>query len=66
MERAAKQKRVASSSVQSENSLRSELKYLATLRASGVLSELEKLASVRATGVLTDEEFQRAKRRLLG
>jgi hypothetical protein len=66
MERAAKQRRVASSSLQSENSLRSELKYLASLRASGVLSELEKLASVRATGVLTDEEFQRAKRRLLG
>ena len=66
MERAAKQKRVASSSLQSENSLRSELKYLAFLRASGVLSELEKLASVRASGVLTDEEFQRAKRRLLG
>ena len=65
-ERAAKQKRVASSSLQSENSLRSELKYLATLRASGVLSKLEKLASVRASGALTDEEFQRAKRRLLG
>jgi hypothetical protein len=66
MERAAKQKLVALSSLRSENSLRSELKYLASLRASGVLSELEKLASVRASGVLTEEEFQRAKRRLLG
>ena len=66
LERAAKQKRVASSSLRSENGLRSELTYLATLRASGALSELEKLASVRASGALTDEEFQRAKRRLLG
>ena len=66
MERAAKQKRVASSPLQGENSLRSDLKYLAVLRASGVLSELEKLASVRASGVLTEEEFERAKSRLLG
>jgi Short C-terminal domain len=65
MVRAAKQERVASSSSQRESSLRSELKYLAFLRASGVLSDLEKLASLRASGVLTDEDFQRAKRRLL-
>jgi hypothetical protein len=66
MVRAAKQERVASSSPQRVSSLRSELKYLAFLRASGVLSELEKVASLRASGVLTDEDFQRAKRRLLG
>jgi hypothetical protein len=31
-----------------------------------MLAELEKLASVRASGLLTDEEFLRAKQRLLG
>jgi hypothetical protein len=31
----------------------------------GLASELEKLASLRTSGVLTDEEFQRAKQRLL-
>jgi hypothetical protein len=52
MIREAKQERVASSPPpQSESSLS---------------SELEKLASLRASGVLTDEEFQRAKHRLLG
>lgn len=66
MERAAKQKRVASSPARSGGSLSSELGTLASLRASGALSELEKLASLRASGVLTDEEFQRARRRLLG
>jgi hypothetical protein len=36
-------------------------------QSSGSLSsELEKLASLRASGILTDEEFQQAKRRLLG
>jgi hypothetical protein len=66
MERAAKQERVISSPPRNEGSLSSELSSLASLRASGVLSELEKLASLRTSGVLTDEEFQRAKQRLLG
>jgi hypothetical protein len=65
MERAAKQERMISSPARSESSLSSELSSLASLRASGVLSKLEKLASVRASGLLTEEEFQRAKQRLL-
>ena len=51
MIREAKHERVASSPPQSGSSLS---------------SELEKLASLRASGVLTDEEFHRAKHRLLG
>jgi hypothetical protein len=50
MVREAKHERVASSPPQSGSSLS---------------SELEKLASLQASGVLTDEEFQRAKQRLL-
>src|SRR5829696_149297 len=51
MERAAKQERVASSPPRSKSSL---------------YSELENPASLRASGLLTDEEFLRAKQRLLG
>lgn len=53
MIREAKQERVATQPPQSRND-------------SSLSSELEKLASLRASGVLTDEEFQQAKKRLLG